>query len=252
MLPCWPLYYFFIDLIKEHLIANNDVNDSYLKTLLRNHAPSVIQNARRTSTLKSYRTYFSKLERWTERFEEVKPLPAEDKYVGVYLLDLIKQGETFNVINMSWFAMKAYHKFCGYNICNSFFCLSIYEGVKRTLQCMPNKKSPITPRHLLSMYNLFKGGNPNLRDLRTLTICNLAYAGFLRFSEVSVLKRNDIDIQDAYMRLFLEQSKTDIYRSGHWTCISKLNSVLCSVKIIQKYIQKAKVLKEEVNICSRA
>ena len=58
-----------------------------------------------------------------------------------------------------------------------------------------------------------------------------------------MLKRDDIDIQDAYMRLFLEQSKADIYRSGHWIYISKLNSVLCPVKIIQKCIQKAKILK---------
>ena len=96
---------YFIGLIKERLIAHIDVNDSYLKKLLRDHAPSVIRNARRTNTLKSYRTYFSKWERWTERFEEVKPLPAEDKYVGVYLLDPVKQGETFNIINMSWFAI---------------------------------------------------------------------------------------------------------------------------------------------------
>ena len=60
---------------------------------------------------------------------------------------------------------------------------------------------------------------------------------------MSVLKRDDIDIQDAYMRLFLEQSKADIYRSGHWIYISKLNSVLYPVKIIQKYIQKVKILK---------
>ena len=145
----------------------------------------------------------------------MKPLPAEDKYVDVYLLDLVKQGETFNIITISWFTIKAYHKFCGYHICNSFFCLSIYEGVKRTPQCMLNAKSPITPRHLLSMYNLYKGKNMNLRDLRTLTICILAYAGFLRFSEASPLKRDDIDIQDVYMRLFLEQNKTNLYRSGH-------------------------------------
>ena len=75
-----------------------------------------------------------------------------------------------------------------------FFCLSIYEGVKRTLQCIPNKKSPITPRHLLSMYNFFKRENSNLRDLRTLTMCILAYAGFLRFREKPVLKRGDINI----------------------------------------------------------
>ena len=97
------MYYFFIDLIKDHLIARIDVNDSYLKKLLGDHATSAIQNARRTNTLKSYKTYFSKWERWRERFAEVKPLPAEDKYVGVYLLDLVKQGETFNVINISWF-----------------------------------------------------------------------------------------------------------------------------------------------------
>ena len=63
---------------------------------------------------------------------------------------------------------------------------------------MSNKKSPVTPRHLLSIYNLFKGENSNLRDLRTLIICILAYAGLLRFSEVSVLKRDDIDIHDSY------------------------------------------------------
>ena len=108
---------------------------------------------------------------------------------------------------------------------------------------MSNKKSPIVLRHLLSMYNLFKRENSNIRDLRTLTICILAYEGLLRFSEVSVLKRDEIDIQDAYMRLFSEESKTDIYRSGHWIYISKLNSVLCPVKITQKYIQKTKILK---------
>ena len=82
---------------------------------------------------------------------------------------------------------------------------------------------PITASHLLSMYNLYNKENLNLRDLRTLTVC--IYAGFLRFSEVSVPKRDHIDIQDAY-----------IYRSGHWIYISRLNSVLCPVKINQKYI----------------
>ena len=147
-------------MVKEHLITHIDVKDSYLKKSLHDHAPSVMQNARRANTLKSYRMYFSKRKRWTERFEEVKPV-----------------GEKFNIINKSWLAIKAYHKFCGYNICNSFFCLSIYEGVKHILQCIPGKKSSITPHHLLLIYNLFNGENSNFRDLRTLTICILAYAG---------------------------------------------------------------------------
>ena len=69
------------------------------------------------------------------------------------------------------------------------------------------------------------------------------HAGFLKFSEVFILKRDGIDIQNVYMRLFLGQSKTNIYKSGHWIYISKLNSVLCPVQITQKYIQKAEILK---------
>ena len=96
----------------------------------KNHAPSVIQNARRTSTLKSYRTHFSKWERWTERFKEGKVLPAEGKYVSVYLLDLVKQGKTFNVINISWFEIEVYHKFCVHRICNSFFIRAFMKALK--------------------------------------------------------------------------------------------------------------------------
>ena len=43
---------------------------------------------------------------------------------------------------------------------------------------------------------------------------------FLGFLEVSVLKWDDIDIDDTYMRLYLEQSKTHIDWSGQWLCIS--------------------------------
>lgn len=45
------------------------------------------------------------------------------------------------------------------------------------------------------------------------------------------------------MRLFLEQNKTDIYRSSHWIYISKIESVLCPVRLINKYIDMAKILK---------
>ena len=228
-------------MLRQHLINNIAVHDIYLKNLLQEYGPSVIGLARRTNTLKTYKTYYNKWVWWTERYSEVSPLPTEEKYVGIYLLDLIKQGETFNVINMSWFAIKAYHKFCGYEICKSFFCINIYEGAKRTLQCIPNKKSPITPKHLFALFKLFKKENINLKDLRTLAICVISYTGFLRFSEISNLRREDLEIHDDYMRIFLEQSKTDIYRSGHWIYISKIESVLCPVKLIKKYIDLAKI-----------
>ena len=56
-----------------------------------------------------------------------------------YLLSLETQGETFHVINISWFSMKVYHKFCSFNICSSFSTGSIDEGTKRNLHYMPHK-----------------------------------------------------------------------------------------------------------------
>lgn len=228
-------------MIKENLIDNIEVNDDHLKQLLTDYAPNVIFNSRRFNTLKLYGTYFKKWKRWTDRYPEIKHLPAEEKYIGIYLLNLIKEGESFSIIHSTWFALKAYHEFCGYAVCTSFLCKNIYEGAKRILQSIPTKKSPITPYHLHSIYVLFQGENINLKDLRTLTICILSYTGFLRFSEVAVLKREDIEIYDTYLKLFLEQSKTDIYRTGHWIFISKLGSVLCPVKLTKKYIRLANI-----------
>ena len=41
-------------MIKEHLIALIDVNDSYLETLLRDHAPSAIQTTKSVKTDSKY------------------------------------------------------------------------------------------------------------------------------------------------------------------------------------------------------
>lgn len=183
-------------MINDHLLNNIIVHDKYLQNLLKEYAPPVIGLSRRKNTLKTYKTYFNKWVRWTQGFSEVSPLPTDEKYVGIYLLELIKQGETFNVINMSWFAIKAYHKLCGYEICYSIFCINIYEWAKRTLQCIPNKKSPITPKHLFALYSLFKKENINLKDLRTLVICVISYTGFLRFSEVANLQREDLELHE--------------------------------------------------------
>ena len=65
-----------------------------------------------------------------ENSEEENPFAAGTRYVSNYLLNFTNQGETFHVINMSWFSVKAHHKFRNCNICSSFFFLSINETVK--------------------------------------------------------------------------------------------------------------------------
>ena len=43
------------------------------------------------------------------------------------------------------------------------------------------------------------------------------------------------------MKLFIEKSKTDIYREGSWLYISKCDSELCPVKNLLLYLEMTKL-----------
>ena len=145
------------------------------------------------------------------------------QYLGNYLLNLETQGETFHVINILWFSMKVYHKFCSFNICSLFSAGRNYEGAKRTLQYMPHKNIRLPKSFIHCSYITFsmekiRSSVPYSRQRKQ------AFYDVLRFL---CKKYNGINIKDTYMRLFLGQSKTIVYiysktkyRSGQWICIS--------------------------------
>ena len=66
----------------------------------------------------------------------------------------------------------------------------------------------------------------NLTNSRPMMILVLYVLGFLRFSEVSNLKRSDFILHKTHMSIFIEKSATNIYRKGNWLHLAKLNSNL--------------------------
>ena len=112
---------------------------------------------------------------------------------------------------------------------------NILEGARRKLSNPVCKKEPITPELLQKMYNhLFIDGN--VYNQRTITICLVAYAGFFRISELLNLKLSDVHFFDTHMALFIQKSKTDIYRDGNWVVISRTNSDLYPVKNMENVL----------------
>ena len=75
----------------------------------------------------------------------------------------------------------------------------------------------------------------NLTNSRLMTILVLSFVGFLTFSEVSNLKRRNFIIHNTHMSIFIEQSKIDIYRKGHWLHLAKFNSKLCLLDLTKRY-----------------
>ena len=54
----------------------------------------------------------------------------------------------------------------------------------------------------------------SLYDIRSVVICLLASAAFLRFEDLSKLVRSDVKIGNDMLKLFIQSSKTDQYRDG--------------------------------------
>ena len=75
----------------------------------------------------------------------------------------------------------------------------------------------------------------------TFTIVSLSFCGFMHYSKASNIRRSDIDFQPSYMTIFIEKSKTDIYRNGNWIYIARGNSELCPVATLQRYLNTAKI-----------
>ena len=51
----------------------------------------------------------------------------------------------------------------------------------------------------------------NLTNSRLMMILVISFMGFLRFSELSNLKRSDVIIHNTHMSILIEKSKKDIY-----------------------------------------
>jgi integrase len=57
----------------------------------------------------------------------------------------------------------------------------------------------------------------------------IAYAGFLKSSELLNIRCSDVTFEKSHMAIFIEKSKTDIYRDGQWVVIARTDSDMCPV-----------------------
>ena len=48
-----------------------------------------------------------------------------------------------------------------------------------------------------------------------MLLCVLSFMGMLRFCEVIKLKNSNIILKETHMSIFIEKSKTDVYREGY-------------------------------------
>ena len=109
----------------------------------------------------------------------------------------------------------------------------VLEGIKQLSGYTENPTSPLSSSDLTSAFQ-YLGGVEIV----------LSFMGFLRFSEVSNLKRRDFILHNTHMSIFIEKSKADIYREGHWLHLTKLNSNLCPLDLTKRYFVLTRIDKQ--------
>ena len=142
------------------------------------------------------------------------------------------------VIEANVSAIKYFHSIVGYNIGESTIFKHVLEAIKRIIPHTSHKKEALTVEQLREAVD-FLNQEGSLKNMRTKNIMILSFVAFLRYSECQNLRRSDFKIFDEYAMMFIEKSKTDMYRDGHWMFISKLNSELCPIRNLEEYFRFA-------------
>ena len=137
---------------------------------------------------------------------------------------------------MLYYAIKYFNElFTGGRQLGSHFITKVLEGIKQLSGFTENPKSPLAISGLKGTFQYLGGVEMNLTNSRIMMILVLSFVGFLRFSKLLNLKRNDFILQNTHMSIFIEKSKTEIYRKGHWIHLAKLNSNLCPLDLTKRY-----------------
>jgi integrase len=98
------------------------------------------------------------------------------------------------------------------------------------------KKDPITPDILQRIIAVF-GDRNEISKLKICVLFLLRFSGFLRYSELSNIKMNNLEFQDAHVKITIAKSKTDMYRIGSSVIITKTDNDLCPVFWLKRYIE---------------
>ena len=163
--------------------------------------------------------------------------PAQSIHVAIYLTHLLDSKVSFHVISAAFYGIKWFHTMNNLpDPTQNNWVKSLLEAGKRLNSVPVKKKDTINSEHLKHLCDMFKSTD-DILHLRDLTMIVLGYAGFLRFSEISELKCNDITFEEDYVTLKIRKSKTDVYRSGKEVVISKGTSSACPYSLLQKYLK---------------
>ena len=204
--------------------------------------PAVVLRGKAPSTVKKYSVAFVRWKKWASARREIEIFPVQPLHLSLYLSYLIQKSASaapveHMVCAISWVHTIALQE----DPTEHSLVKQVVAGAKRILAKPTSKKEPVTSSILRMLVDKFGSNDAPLSDVRTLSICLLSFAGFLRYDEIANLKETDVSVFADHAELYIESSKTDQYRDGTWVVIARTQSDLCLVVMLEHYMKLARI-----------
>ncbi|KAK0416877.1 hypothetical protein QR680_012731 [Steinernema hermaphroditum] len=190
-----------------------------------------LQAAKEKSTMRSYTAAISKFQAWRDGRIKDKVSPNE---VMAYLTQLLVQNNSTSAVQVAASALKWYFSFyAGPNPVDSVWIRTLLEGVRREGR-IPTHRPKITE---IEMRLLARWQAESIKDQRILTLLATLYAGCLRPSEGTCLRRCQVQLAPGRMVLYIIRDKTNKQGAGRPVVIQESPGRFCAVKLMKNWLQ---------------
>ncbi len=237
------MYIFFVGIFESKFwikASTNFADNRTLSTLFGGVQEGVLQS-KADSTTKIYTSWFSKFELFCER-HRLSHLPASPMTVAIFLQFFRKTLSHSSIIQaqaaISWahgIAMES-------DPTLDPLVQNLIQSNKRQQQRGPVHKEPATIQHLEELAD-FSEKNPSDKNLRTLVLAILAFAGCMRISDfIGLSRKNFRFLENSHVEICLTRTKTDQFREGNLKCIpAARNPRLCPLILLKKWFSSGTV-----------
>jgi len=162
-------------------------------------------------------------------------LPAKESHVALYLQHIGETVQSKSAAEDACNALAWIHSTAG--LVSPISSPLVKVTLQRILARLVHKKAPATVRMLEQMVDEAKQSG-TLADMHLTAACLVAFAGFLRFSELIELKTSDVTFREDAMVIKISHSKNDQLRRGDEVIIARSSRATCPVAYLESYLRR--------------
>ena len=201
--------------------------------------PDVALASRAPSTSSKYFSSYNRWRSWAREHGWTVFL-ASPFHFAIYLRHLMTGAKTASPLESAIHRIAWFHQLGGEPFPSDHpLVKSTLAGAQRLLAHQTTKKEPITVSQLEQLVASKADSMASLYNIRSVVICLLAFAAFLRFYELAKLVLSDVKIENDMLKLFIQFSKTDQYRDGAWIVVASSRKATCPVAMMNRYLHRA-------------